>query len=143
MAEGWVRHYADEAGLKFEVFSAGTGKTKVKPEAVVVMHEVGIDLGSHYSKTLDELPDPWSFNVVLTVCDSANEACPVYPSKTERLHASFPDPSGQDLAVWRDVRDALGRMSYALVSHLKEWEPSSANWFGEGAGTVNQLVNDF
>lgn len=143
MAEGWVRHYADDAGLKLEVWSAGTEKTKVKPEAVTVMHEVGLDLDSHYSKTLDELPDPWSFDVVLTVCDSANEACPAYLGKTRRLHVSFPDPSGQDFAVWRDVRDALGRMSYVLVKHLKEGEPFSENWLEEGAETVNPLVNDF
>jgi len=143
MAEGWVRHYADEAGLTLEVWSAGTGKTKVKPEAVAVMHGVGIDLSDHFSKTLDEVADPWSFDVVLTVCDSANEACSAYPARTTRLHVSFPDPSGQDLAAWQKVRDALGSMSYALVSHLKEGEPFSANWFGESAGTVNQLVNDF
>lgn len=142
MAEGWVRYYADEASLKLEVWSAGTEKTKVKPEAVTVMHEVGLDLSRHYSKTLDELADPWNFDVVLTVCDSANEACPVYPAKTERLHVSFPDPSSQDLAVWRDVRDSLGRMSYVLVKHLKEGESFSENWLEEGAETVNPLVSD-
>ena len=143
MAEGWVRHYADEAGLKLEVVSAGTEKTKVKPEAITVMREVEIDLGSHFSKTLDEVADPWSFDVVLTVCDSANEACPAYPAKTERLHVSFPDPSGRDLAVWRDVRDALGRMSYVLVKHLKEGETLSETWLEKGAETVNPLVSDF
>lgn len=143
MAEGWVRYYADEASLKLEVWSAGTEKTKVKPEAVLVMHEVGIDLSSHYSKTLDEVADPWHFDVVLTVCDSANEACPAYPGKTERLHVSFPDPSGQNLAVWRDVRDSLGSASYVLVNYLDEGKPLSENWLEEGAETVNPLVSDF
>lgn len=94
MAEGWVRHHADEAGLKIEVWSAGTEKTKVKAEATLVMLEVGIDLGGHRSKTLFELPDPWNFDIVLTVCDSANEACSAYPAQSTRLHVSFPDPSG-------------------------------------------------
>ena len=56
--------------------------------------------------------------MVVTVCDSANEACPVYPAKTTRLHVSFPDPSGQGVQRWREVRDALGGMSRALVETL-------------------------
>lgn len=115
MAEGWVRHYAHELGANIEVFSAGTEKTQVKPEAVTVMQEVGIDLSGHSSKTLEELPDPWAFDVVVTVCDSANETCPAYPAKTNRLHVSFDDPSRQNLNKWREVRDALGGLSRALV----------------------------
>ncbi|ADI15269.1 arsenate reductase ArsC [Truepera radiovictrix] len=118
MAEGWLRHHAREAGVALEVLSAGTEKTRVKPEAVTVMREVGIDLSGHTSKTLFELPDPWHFDVVLTVCDSANEACPAYPARTRRLHVAFPDPSGEPLARWRAVRDAVGEMSRALVAAL-------------------------
>ena len=122
MAEGWVRHYAHELGADIEVSSAGTEQTQVKPEAVTVMQEVGIDLSGHSSKTLDRLPDPWAFDVVVTVCDSANEACPAYPAKTTRLHVSFPDPSQQGLERWREVRDALGRMSRALVETIAKGE---------------------
>lgn len=118
MAEGWVRYYADERGVALEVWSAGTEKTRVKPEAVAVMREVGVDLSGHSSKTLDDLPDPWAFDVVVTVCDSANEACAAYPAQTSRLHVSFPDPSGHDLGRWRAVRDALGAMSKTLVEAL-------------------------
>ncbi len=118
MAEGWVRHYAKELGAAIDVSSAGTEQTRVKPEAVQVMREVGIDLSGHFSKTLDMLPDPWAFDVVVTVCDSANEACPAYPAKTTRLHVSFPDPSGHDLSRWREVRGALDGMSRALVETL-------------------------
>lgn len=118
MAEGWLRHYADRYGLEAEVVSAGTEKTFVKPDAITVMREVGIDLGGHSSKTLYELPDPWNFDLVLTVCDSANEACPNYPAKTTRLHVGFPDPSGQGLEVWREVRDAIGRLSEELIRSL-------------------------
>lgn len=84
------------------------------------MREIGIDLSGHSSKTLDDLPDPWAFDVVVTVCNSANEACPAYPAQTTRLHVSFPDPSGHDLGRWRAVRDALGAMSKALVEALAE-----------------------
>ena len=122
MAEGWLRYYALEAGLEAEVCSAGTEQTTVKPDAVTVMQEVGIDLSAHTSKTLFDLPDPWTFDVVVTVCDSANEACPTYPAETTRLHATFPDPSGQPLERWREVRDSLGEMSEQLVQILNRGE---------------------
>lgn len=118
MAEGWIRHFIVKKGLDIEVHSAGTEKTKVKPDAITVMQEVGIDLSTHTSKTLYDLPDPWDFDVVITVCDSANETCPAYPVKTTRLHVSFPDPSGQGLERWREVRDALGDMAKKLVGIL-------------------------
>ena len=77
--EGWVRHHAREQGVDVEVCSAGTEKTVVKREAAKVMQEVGIDLSAHVSKVLFDVPDPWNFDVVLTVCDSANEVCPRLP----------------------------------------------------------------
>lgn len=104
--------------MNAEIVSAGTEATWVKPEAIQVMAEVGIDLSNHTSKSLFDLPDPWNFDLVLTVCDSAAENCPAYPAKTHRLHVSFPDPSGKGLDEWRGVRDALGRMSQYLVGEL-------------------------
>ncbi|MEJ2666662.1 MAG: arsenate reductase ArsC [Deinococcales bacterium] len=118
MMEGWLREHARRPALDLEVRSAGTEKTRVKPDAIAVMAEVGIDLSDHASKTLFELPDPWAFDLVLTVCDDANEACPAYPARTVRRHVSVPDPSGHDLATWRAVRDGLGRMSRLLVDAL-------------------------
>ena len=112
MAEGWLRHFLPTA----EVWSAGTEKTRVKPEAVQVMAEVGIDLGSHYSKTLYDIPDPWEFDLVLTVCDEANAACPSYPARTARRHVSVPDPSGEPLEEWRRVREILRRLSSRLAA---------------------------
>lgn len=133
MAEGWVRHYALELNAPIKVYSAGTEKTQVKPEAVTVMREVGIDLSAHSSKTLGELPDLWAFDVVVTVCDSANEACPVYPAQTTRLHVSFDDPSGQSLNKWREVRGALGGMSRALVKAVARGEtPTEATLIEAG-----------
>ena len=119
MAEGWLRYFASQKKPELEIFSAGTEKTKVKPDAINVMQEVGIDLSRHTSKTLYEVPDPWNFDVVVTVCDSANETCPAYPAKTTRLHISFPDPSGGSLEQWREVRDALKEMSEKLVTGLE------------------------
>jgi arsenate reductase len=109
MAEGFLRSMA---GDRFEVASAGTEATHVRPLAMRAMAEVGVDISGHTSKTLDRfVNEPWDF--VITVCDSANESCPVFPSATRRLHWSFPDPSrarGTDdekLAVFREVRDAI------------------------------------
>ena len=111
MAEGFLRSLAAD---RFEVASAGTQATRVHPLAVRAMADVGIDLGEHTSKLVDELTEqPWDY--VITVCDAANEACPVFPAKCSRLHWSFEDPSqatGSDeqrLTVFRRVRDQIER----------------------------------
>ena len=109
MAEGLLRHLA---GDRFEAFSAGTEATHVRPLAIRVMAELGIDIVGQASKTLDRyLGEP--FEAVITVCDQAAEACPVFPGAKRRLHWSFPDPSratGSEeaqLAVYRQVRDDI------------------------------------
>jgi len=118
MAEGWLRHHAAERGLSVEVVSAGTERSSVKPDAITVMAEVGIDLRSHTSKRLDEIADPWGFDLVLTVCDAANETCPAYPAQTARRHVPFADPSGQPLERWREVRDQIERLSRVVMREL-------------------------
>jgi arsenate reductase (thioredoxin) len=121
MGEGWAWHFAKVHNLDLEVFSAGTRATKVNPNAIAAMLEVGIDLSSHTSKTLFDLPDPWNFDLVLTVCDSAAENCPVYPAKTLRLHHSFPDPAGQtdEARAFREVRDLEKPVLEKLILDLK------------------------
>ena len=110
MAEGFLRHLA---GDRFDVESAGTEETRVNPLAVRVMGEVGVDLSGHCSKTLDRFLDqPWDH--VITVCDHANERCPVFSRGAVRLHWSFEDPSRaigteeERLAVFRRIRDEIG-----------------------------------
>jgi arsenate reductase (thioredoxin) len=108
MAEGLLR---DRYGDRYEALSAGTERTHVRPLAIEAMREIGIDLSGHSSKTVEDLGDR-DFDVVVTVCDSAREACPYVPAR-HQLHESFPDPSaatGSDeerLAVFRAVRDQL------------------------------------
>jgi arsenate reductase len=109
MAEGFLRAWA---GDRFEVASAGTEATRVHPLAIQVMDEAGIDLRSHTSKALEGLLDqPW--DDVVTVCDSANERCPLLPGRTRRLHWSFEDPSAaggseaERLTTFRRVRDEI------------------------------------
>src|SRR4051812_19948030 len=82
-----------DRGNEFEVESADTQTTFVRPEAIAVMKEISnIDISSHRSKTIDEFKDQ-SFDYVLTVCDNAKESCPVYPGHTNRIHHSFQDPA--------------------------------------------------
>jgi arsenate reductase len=109
MAEGLLRHLA---GDRFEVHSAGTQANFVRPLAVRAMTELGIDISGQESKTLNRyLGEP--FDYVVTVCDAANEACPVFPKAKRRLHWSLEDPSRatsseeERLEVFRSVRDEL------------------------------------
>lgn len=115
MAEGLLRH---DAGDRFDVFSAGTRATTVRPEAITVMAELGIDISGHRSKTVDEFADQ-HFDLVLTVCDSAKETCPIFPGHAQRTHRAFSDPAAvagteaERHAAFRDVRDAIR-------AHLRE-----------------------
>jgi arsenate reductase (thioredoxin) len=118
MAEGLLRHLA---GDRFEVMSAGTESTFVRPEAIEAMSELGADISGQRSKTLERyLGEP--FDYVVTVCDDANEACPVFPGAEHRLHWSFQDPSRAEgseeerLEVFRKVRDKIqARISDELL----------------------------
>lgn len=108
MAEGLLRHLA---GDRFDVASAGTEETRVHPLAIEAMREAGIDISAHRSKTLDAFTGQ-HFDLVITVCDRANESCPIFPG-THRIHWSFEDPSAatgtdeQRLHAFRTVRDAI------------------------------------
>lgn len=136
MAEALTREAARRAGLTLEVHSAGTEATRVKAEAKAVMAELGLSLDGHSSKTLHDLPDAQNFDYVITVCDSAAEACPVYPGQTQRLHYPFTDPSGGSLERWRTVRDQLGVQFGAFVVALKEGRPVPATYEGSPAVPV-------
>jgi arsenate reductase len=109
MAEGLLRH---DAGDRFDVHSAGTSPSRVRPEAIAVMRELGIDISGHRSKHLDEFAGQ-TFDYVLTVCDHANDSCPAYPGVTRRLHHGFEDPAAFEgaeadrLARFRRVRDEI------------------------------------
>lgn len=109
MAEGLLRHIA---GDKFEVESAGTVASFVRPQAIAAMAELGIDISGHRSKCLDEfLKTP--FDYVITVCDNANETCPIFPGDATRIHWSFDDPAEsvgneeEQMALFRRVRDEI------------------------------------
>ena len=109
MAEGLFRH---EGGDLFEVFSAGTRPSLVRPEAIAVMNEIAIDISGHRSKSVDEFIGE-QLDYVITVCDNANESCPVFPAATKRLHWPFEDPATvngseeERKAAFRRVRDQI------------------------------------
>jgi arsenate reductase len=109
MAEGLLRSMA---GDRFEAFSAGTEATRVRPEAISVMAEMGVDISAQESETLERYLGE-TLDLVVTVCDDANESCPTFPGARERLHWSFPDPSKaaggyeERLRVFREVRDEI------------------------------------
>ena len=119
MAEGLLRRLGGE---RFEVFSAGTEATHVRPLAIRAMAEIGIDISGQQSKTLGRyLGEP--FDDVITVCDAANEVCPIFPGAKQRRHWSFEDPSkatgseDEQLAVYRHVRDEIrARIEEELLS---------------------------
>jgi arsenate reductase (thioredoxin) len=109
MAEGLLRALG---GSRFEAFSAGTVATRVRPEAIAAMQELEIDIAAQTSKTLDRyLAEP--LDEVITVCDQANDSCPVFPGNVQRRHWSVDDPSGvqgsaqERLAAFRTARDEL------------------------------------
>jgi arsenate reductase len=109
MAEGLLRQ---SGGSKYEVYSAGIEPSLVKPEAIAVMQEIGIDISGHRSKSVDEFLGQ-EFDYVITVCDNAKEHCPIFPGKAKRIHWSFDDPSTAEgdeatrLAVFARVRDEI------------------------------------
>lgn len=104
--------FFQEGGDGYEVFSAGTRPSHVRPEAIAVMREIGIDISGHRSKSVDEFAGQ-PFDYVVTVCDSARDNCPVFPGGTVRLHWSFEDPAAVEgseterLAAFRRIRDQI------------------------------------
>jgi arsenate reductase len=109
MSEGLLRHLG---GDRFEVFSAGTEPSRVNPLAIEAMREIDIDISGHRSKSVDECIGQ-EFDYVITVCDNANEHCPIFPGNTKRIHWSFIDPAAAEgdeaarLSVFRRVRNEI------------------------------------
>ena len=112
MAKGWARH---THGVSMEMYSAGTASHRVDPRAIQVMTEAGVDISSHTSNHVDEyLSIP--FDLVITVCDSIRESCPVFPGGGKKIHRSFEDPPAlaksagseeETLEHYRRVRDEI------------------------------------
>ncbi|HEX4770646.1 MAG TPA: arsenate reductase ArsC [Bryobacteraceae bacterium] len=126
MAEGLLRHMA---GDRFDVASAGTMPSSVRPEAIQAMQEIGISLEGHRSKSADEFVGK-PIDYVITVCDNAKESCPIFPGQSTRMHWRFEDPppasegtEEERLAIFRTVRD---QMKARFASELESGAFASA-----------------
>ena len=124
MAEGWARHLK---GDLIEAYSAGVDPHGMNPLAVRVMSEVGVDLSGHHSKHVDTLLGV-PFDYVVTVCDQANESCPVFPGEARRLHVGFDDPprlardaasEEEALPHYRRVRDEIRRFIEDIDRYIR------------------------
>lgn len=125
MAEAWTRVLK---GDRVEAFSAGVAPHGIDPRAVQAMAEVGIDISGQHSKDVDTF-DEVEFDYVITLCDNAHQACPVFPAKTRVLHMGFDDPprlaagaqtDGEALAHYRRVRDEIRAFVEKLPEILDE-----------------------
>jgi arsenate reductase len=123
MAESWARKLH---GDRLEPYSAGTRPGRVDPRAVSVMREAGVDISAHRSKHIDDVPEV-GFDWVVTVCDHANESCPVFLGEAKRLHVGFDDPpglvaeassEGEALEHYRRVRDEIRTFIEGLPRRL-------------------------
>ena len=123
MAEGWTRFLK---GDLIEPYSAGIETHGLNPNAVKVMAEAGVDISKHFSKRLDRFKNI-QFDWVITVCDSANESCPVFPGPVKRFHISFDDPpklaktaknEEEALGFYRRVRNEIRRFVEGLPDDL-------------------------
>jgi len=112
MAEGWTRRLKSDA---VEAYSGGVVPHGVDPRAVQAMAEVGVDISDQVSKDVDTL-EHIEFDYVITLCDKANQSCPVFPAKTKLLHVGFDDPpklaagaqtEEEAMVHYRRVRDEL------------------------------------
>ncbi|CAN5278370.1 arsenate reductase ArsC [soil metagenome] len=121
MAEGLLRNIAGDG---FEVVSAGTVASFVRPQAIAVMNEIGIDISDHRSKSLKEFLDT-PFDFVITVCDNANESCPIFPGQAKRIHWSFDDPAsakGTDIQILKE----FSRIRDEIKTNIEEFAVTNA-----------------
>lgn len=120
MAHGWFNHLG---GTRVHIDSAGIEPKGVHPLAMTVMSEVGIDISGHTSDPVDKYVKN-EYDLVLTVCDTAKEACPVFPHARRTIHRAFEDPDYPDMPaeefanVFRRIRDEIGEFCSVLLTEL-------------------------
>src|SRR5215470_628256 len=119
IAEGLLRYLADD---RFVVESAGVEPSVVRPEAIDVMREIGVDISSHRSKSVDEFTGR-KFNYVITVCDHARQLCPTFPGSPVTLHWSIEDPAttqGEREVRLKAFRKARNELHRRLAEFIKD-----------------------
>jgi arsenate reductase len=124
MAEGLLRA---RGGAAFEVFSAGTEPRTVHPLAIRAMQELGIDISGHTAKGIAAFAAQPAMDLVITVCDEAQEACPFFPNARKQVHWGFPDPSRvtgteeERLAAFRHIRDLIATKINRFLGHTSSF----------------------
>lgn len=109
MAEGLLKHICAD---KYDIYSAGTEPSIVRPEAIEALKELALDITNNRSKSVEEFADQ-EMDIVLTVCDNAKETCPTFPATTKVIHKSFEDPASVEgdeetkLKAFKEVRDQI------------------------------------
>jgi len=125
MAEGWARHLKGEV---IDAYSAGVEPHGMNALAVNAMAEAGVDITGQQSKHVDELADV-PLNYIVTVCDHANETCPIFPGTVKRIHFGFDDPprlakeaknAAEAMPHYRRVRDEIKAFVQGLPDALRE-----------------------
>jgi len=114
----------DTANSHFEVFSAGSHPSQVHPISIAVMEEIGIDISTHTSNYIDDYLDK-DIDIVITVCDNANNACPTFPENVNRIHWSIDDPFRNwnfDLNQWSTFRETREKIKSRLLKFIQEYE---------------------
>ena len=126
MAEGWARRLL---GQKFNIFSAGLEKHGLNPYAVQAMAEQGVDISSHFSKTLEDLNQE-QIDVVITVCGHADETCPVFPGSTRKIHHGFDDPPKLAASAQTDQEKMLPyrRVCLEIKAFIESLESQLGLW---------------
>ena len=115
MAHGWLAKLMPDA----KIFSAGTQPKGVHPTAIEVMNEAGIDIADHTSDHVDRYAGE-SFDAVITVCDAAKEACPVFSGAKRTIHHPFDDPDGQPIGEFRRVRDEIHSWARSFAAQERD-----------------------
>ena len=116
MAEGFLKHYKSN---EYKVYSAGTNPTKVHPAAIKVMSELNIDISNHTSDHMNDFLDK-KIDIVITVCDDANQKCPIFPESQKSIHWSIEDP----FINWSDdenLLDPYRKCRDAIKKRIKEF----------------------
>jgi arsenate reductase len=120
IAHGYLEHFTD--GRKVKVYSAGVETHGVNPRAIATMLEDGIDISQHTSNNVNEYLDV-DFDYVITVCDNANERCPIFPSKAQKFHHNFPDPakaSGTEEEIMQQFREVREMIKVYFADFAKQ-----------------------
>ena len=124
IAEGLLKHKAND---RYDVFSAGSNPSRVHPSAITVMKEWGVDISSNSSDSLDEYLN-MGIDIVITVCDDANQVCQVFPGNVHRYHWSIDDPflgwntAPSQLDNFRETRQILNKHILGFLNTMEQQE---------------------